>query len=108
MDYSSGNEDLERLLMELKMAIPALSSRNIDDRTTRDEGNPLIAKLAWQRTRGEREDLAREPEPNSKPAKFDNDIEDTISKGRYGEFGWLDELMEEMARYDRKAQGLPE
>jgi hypothetical protein len=81
-------------------------SGNMSDR--RMENHPLIGKLARQRTRGERmQDASNVPawdeQVNSgKPtAMFDNDIEATISEGRYGEYGWLDDYIEQMARIAR-------
>lgn len=107
-DGNTESEKLLRLLAELKMNVPAISTPHIEDRTMRDDGNPLIAKLAAQRTRGER----MLPPPIEAPdteiesvRKWSNDVDDTIDEGRRMDYGFLDGLMEEMAREMRKLRG---
>jgi hypothetical protein len=83
-------------------------SGNISDR--RMENHPLIGKLARQKTRGERHQAVLDKGgmgwdaavQSGKPTTmFNDDIEATISEGRYGEYGWLDDYIEQMARIAR-------
>ena len=112
-EFNSGNDLLEQVLMHLKMNVPAMSSPNVEDRT--GENNEIISKLARQKSRGARmqdvmgaDGYDATMESGKPAAMFDDDIEETIRRGKFGEYGFLDSLMEEMARQQRKAQGLPE